>query len=466
MRPGVTVYITCHNYGRFVAQAIDSVYDQIFQDWELLIIDDGSTDDSAEVIAAKAAERPEVVRLIHNPKPIGLPRCANLAIEEARGKYLIRLDADDYFDESALLTMSTFLDQHSEIALVFPNYIYVDQHGSYLGVENRKKIGIESKVHDLPAHGACTMVRKRVLKSVGGYNSDHPAQDGHQVWLNILNRYEVANVSTPLFFYRQHASSLTTDKEKILNVRQKIKRQAASKFDGEVKPRVIGVVPARNVGTDPSNVCLAPVAGKPLIDYTMEAALSADGLDAVLVASDDRKVLEHCAEFPRVHTYERSLELSQSHTKLVQVMKDAVDYMERELELFPDILVTLNVHAPLKRGGDIDEAIDTLLLMSVDSVISVYEDRDLHFHHGQNGMTPLNKGALNRLYLEREALYVDNGAVKASWRDVLAGESLYGETQGHITMPYERSFLVQDKFTQWLVADLLERSNPATGEVK
>ena len=84
----------------------------------------------------------------------------------AKGEYIIRLDADDYLDESALLVMAKYLDANQDIALVYPNYYYVNEEGNFLGLERRKIIGKEVEVLDLPAHGACTMVRKRILKSI------------------------------------------------------------------------------------------------------------------------------------------------------------------------------------------------------------------------------------------------------------------------------------------------------------
>ncbi len=455
MRPKVTVYITCHNYGRFVGQAIDSVFGQMFDDWELFIINDGSTDDSAAVIDERAASHPDRVRVFHHATPLGVPACANLAIEMASAEYLVRLDADDYFDESALLTMTTFLDRNPDVALVFPNYVYVDEDGALLGLEYRKRVDAESEVLDLPAHGACTMARKRILKAVGGYSLEFPAQDGHQIWLKILHRYKVASVSTPLFFYRQHPASLSRNQDRLLDARRKIKRHQAAKDDGDVKLRVVGILPARNTKTDIPNVCLTKVAGRALIDYAIEAALNSAALDQVLVASDDPAVLDHCKKFSGVLTYQRPLDLSLSHTKLVEVTRAAVDHLENVLGIFPDILVTLNVHAPLVHGTDIDEAVDTLRLMNVDSVIGVYEDRDLHFTHGQQGMAPLNWGALNNLYLEREALYVDTGMMRVAWRDVLSGPSLLGRTFGHVIVPWERSFTVHNLFTLTLLDHLL-----------
>jgi len=129
MIPKVTVYIPCHNYGRFLKDAVASVFGQIFTDWELLIIDDGSTDNTLEVIAELQQIYPDTFRVFIHRNSLGLPFCANLALREARGEYVMRLDADDYLDESALLTLSTFLDKHPKIGLVYPNYIYVDESG-------------------------------------------------------------------------------------------------------------------------------------------------------------------------------------------------------------------------------------------------------------------------------------------------------------------------------------------------
>ena len=455
MRPKVSVYITCHNYGNYVVQAIQSVYDQIFSDWELLIIDDGSTDDSREKIESATVEKHDEVRLFFNDRPRGLPFCANLAISEAHGEYLIRLDADDWFDESALLTMSEFLEKNTDKALVYPNYTYVDANGFHLGVENRKKIGTEAKVLDLPAHGACTMVRKRVLKAIGGYSTQYNAQDGHEMWLNVIDRYEVANVTTPLFYYRQHANSLTKDNSKVLTARQKIKRGARKKENKGVGIKVVGVIPAKNTYKETPNICLEPIAGRPLIDYTLDAALGSELLDEVLVATDDDAVMDHCRSHESLIVYRRPMSLSQSHVKQLEVISDAVEYLEEDEKIFPDAIVLLNVHCPLKLPSDIDEAVDTLVLYGVDSVVSIYEDQELHFRHGHRGIEPLNESALNQVYLERESLFVDNGAIKAIWRDIVSGPNLFGRTYGHVAMPMERSIIYRDSYTKWLLEERL-----------
>ncbi len=460
MKIKVTVYITCHNYADYIKEAIESVYKQTFQDWELIIIDDGSIDNSKELIKKLVDEDNKKIRCIFNDKSMGLPYCANLAIDMAEGEYMIRLDADDYFDQSALLSMSAYLDIHQELALVFPNYIYIDREGKYLGVEQRKIIGDESMLLDLPAHGACTMVRKRILKIVGGYSTDYKAQDGYEMWLHISRMYKVGNISTPLFFYRQHSDSLSTNEGLLLDARKKIKRSMAKDYSGKVKPRIAAIIPAKNTYKNIKNVCLEKVAGKALIDYTLDEAADIEMFDKILVTSDDKKVLDYCKKKnSNIYTHLRSTELSFSRTKHLEIIKNAVEFLKNSKGFDPDILVMLNIHTPLRKAKDINEALDTLFIFNVDSVTSVYEDYDLHFVHGKYGIEPLNKGALNLLRLEREALYVDNGAIKVFWKDVLAGTNLYGNKYGHIVMQRNRSVVYDDELSKMSIEAFLSKED-------
>jgi len=461
MRPKITIYIPCHNYARFLREAADSVFVQIEQDWELLIINDGSEDESQEVIDDIAARNPERIRVFQNKAAKGLPFCANLALNEAHGEYLMRLDADDYLDESALLTLSGYLDNNPDVALVYPNYIYVDEDGAYLGIENRKKVGSETEMLDLPAHGACTMARRRVLKSVGGYSEDMKAQDGHEIWLKILNRHKVANVSTPLFFYRQHTASLSSNENRVLEARVKIKRAMVERLEGTVKPRIVGLIPAKNTYKEMPNIVLEKVNGKSLIDYTLEAAIQSATMDHILVTSDDPKVLEHCEEMPNVLTNLRHMELSQAQVKLSRVIADAVDHLEEDHNIYPDILVSLNVHCPLRQARDVRKAIDTMLLYDVDCVISVFENFEPLFRHGEHGMEPLNSGMMNQLRLEREALYAGNGAISVFWRDIVAQDNFLGRHYGHVVMPRERSHVLSDEHDRWMIEQILCRDQGA-----
>jgi glycosyltransferase involved in cell wall biosynthesis len=456
--PKVTVYIPSHNYGRYLRQAVESVRTQTMDHWEMILVDDGSADETGAIMAEYAARYPDKIVLVRNSEPLGLVRCANKVLDMARGRYVMRLDADDFLDENALLVLSHYLDVHDEIALVYANYFYVDENGNYLRTESRKKINDEVQLLDLPAHGACTLVRRRILKAVGGYTEGIDAQDGYDLWLKIMRRYPVGNVTTPLFSYRQHGESLTRDTERILENRQRIKRSLAKKNEGVVQPRLAAIVPAKNTYPNNPDIVLRPIGGKPLIDHTIEAARGAGVFSAIVVTTDDPRVAEYCRRFPDVTAAVRPDVLSRQDVWLSQVVHDAVLRLEREMNIHPDIVATLSLHTPLRTSAHILMAVDALVLYDSDSVVSVVEDWNLHFRHGRHGLEAINPGMLHRLRLEREALFLDNGALKVSWRDVIGENDMLGRKISHIVMSEHDSIVASSEDNVLLIDRRLARN--------
>ena len=426
-------------------------------DWELILVDDGSEDDTASISKGYADAEPDKIRLVRHETAQGLQKSANEVLQLARGKYIIRLDADDYLDDNALLVLANYLDQNSNIALVYPNYIYIDEYGNYLGVENRKQIGTEANLLDLPAHGACTLVRTRVLKTLGGYDEKYDRQDGYELWLKVVNSYPVGNISTPLFFYRQHGESLTQDEAKLLDARARIKRdQVQQKRNGPVSPRTLGVVLAKNTYQHLPNIVLTHVADKPLINYTLDGALNV-GLDSVIVTTDDPTVSAHCqTHFPSVRSIVRPKELTADKVRESTLVNHAVLSMEEE-GIFPDTIVVLGVHTPLRKAKHIQKALDTLYLYNVDSVVSVYEDRDLHYVHAKHGLEKLNPAMHRRVRVEREGLFVENGAVRVLWRDILTNTEMLGTQVGHFVMPRRVSYQIKQPSDVWLIEQVIRQ---------
>ena len=173
--PLVTVYITNHNYGKYIENAIKSVINQTMQDFELIIIDDGSTDNSREIIE-KYTDLENVTSIYQKNK--GLNVTNNIALRFSHGKYIIRLDADDYFDEHALQVLSGILEKNEDVGLVFPDYTLINEFDEVMDVIRRHDFN-EVKMLDQPAHGACTMIRAKCLKELGGYDEEFRCQDGY-----------------------------------------------------------------------------------------------------------------------------------------------------------------------------------------------------------------------------------------------------------------------------------------------
>ena len=140
--PKITVYIPTYNYARFLDAAIQSVLKQTMDDWELIVINDGSTDNTAEILEPYRAY-PKIRILEHENK--GLNFTNNIALRAAEGEYLMRLDADDFLDESILLVLSNILDTKPGVGLVYPDYYHVDEDGEIIEIVRRQKIGEESR---------------------------------------------------------------------------------------------------------------------------------------------------------------------------------------------------------------------------------------------------------------------------------------------------------------------------------
>jgi glycosyltransferase involved in cell wall biosynthesis len=399
--PLVTVYITNYNYGRFVRQAIDSVLQQTFSDFELIIIDDGSTDSSREILL-EYEEHPKV-RIIFQTNR-GLNVSNNIALKASNGYYIIRLDADDYFDENALLVMVSHMEKDKSLGLIFPDYYYVDVNGRLLGQERRHDFREGVSLLDQPAHGACTLVRKSCLISVGGYSEQYRCQDGYDLWLRFIERHKVANVRLPLFYYRKHGSSLTNNNSLIIETRARIKESHADQTE---KPKigVHAIIPVRGRKVFSDCIALETLGNRRVIDWTIDAALGSKNIDTVVVTSPDQEVLSHTARkyLDAVIVEKRPVEMARENTPITSTI--SYIFKKRTVTL-PDAIMILTPDAPFRSDVYIDKSINTMRIFDVDSVIGIIPETDLLFKHNGNGLELLgNNHQTNSLRFEREYIY-------------------------------------------------------------
>lgn len=446
----VSVYIPVHNYGKFLAQAIESVLAQKFNDWELIIIDDGSTDDSWEIIN-RYGSHPKI-RTMHQDKK-GLNVTNNIALRLSQGKYIMRLDADDYLDENALLVLANILDTHSQVGMVYPDYYIVDEEGGIIEIVRRKKIGQDAELLDLPALGACTMIRKECLLEVGGYSEEFHCQDGYELWLKFIQSFKPYNLNVPLFYYRQHPSSLTKDREGILRTRRSIKRSFVKQIKKNKIPRVLAIIPVLKKSLSAHDSALHPLAGKPLLWYTISEALKTTMIERIAVSSDDPEVLEYCNGFPNIIPIQRPAELAHASADMGAVVLHALEVLKKENASHPDAVMILYSNTPLRRSSHIEKCIDTMVIFDVDSVIAVAEEVDHFYNHRCNGLCVVNKRA--GISLERDALYRDSGAIYLSRTAAISPKRILGERIGHIIMLPEESIRIRNNFDFWLSERIL-----------
>ena len=449
MDPLVSIYITNYNYGEYLQEAVESVLAQSFQDFELIIIDDGSTDGSGAIIS-NYKDVSKIICICQENR--GLVHSSNVALKLSRGKYIMRLDADDFLVPQALEILVSELERDSKTALVFPDYYLTDREGSVLGQIHRHNFQKEVNLLDQPAHGACTLIRKSILRSVGGYDQSFSIQDGYDLWLNIMDKYPVKNVNLPLFYYSQHDKSITNNEKELQKVRAKIKAKHVQKR--KLDPiDVIAIIPIRGHSIDSRSNPLKEIGGKYLIDWTIESALNSQLVTKVIITTPDEKVIGHVRKsYPEVMVHKRDVQLAWINTAIEDTALEVLGFYKSS-DKEPDALLMLYIEAPFRSTMYIDKAINTFQLYDVDVVDGVRSDNDIFYIHRGNGLELWHKD--NRLRLEREELYRRTGGIHLIWTSIfMKTKDMLGGRIGHIFLDQQAGFSIKSEL-DWDIAELI-----------
>jgi glycosyltransferase involved in cell wall biosynthesis len=201
----VSVVIPAYNYGRYLAEAIDSVLAQTHRPLEIIVVDDGSTDETAEVIASYG----ERIRAIRQANA-GVSAARNTGIDAARGEYLAFLDADDtWYPRKLELQMARF-EAEPSLGLVHAGLEVVDGEGRMLAVMTRGHQGsishnlLRLQQDVLVGPGSSIVVPRRVAQEVGGFDERLAPSEDWDFCYRIAVRYHVGFVPEPLVRYRLH----------------------------------------------------------------------------------------------------------------------------------------------------------------------------------------------------------------------------------------------------------------------
>tara|TARA_B100000989_G_C19532248_1_gene470766 strand:- start:2391 stop:5516 length:3126 start_codon:yes stop_codon:yes gene_type:complete len=403
IKPLVTVYIVNFNYSQYLRQSIESVLAQSFQNIQIIIIDDGSTDDSHEIL--DYYESVYNLKVVRNSNQ-GLTASNNTALRLARGKYITRLDADDFFHEDAIQQLVNLLEKDSSLVAVFPDYAIVDQEGNVLHYESRNDFKKDVDLFDSPAHGACTLIKAEILKKVGGYNESYLCQDGWDAWLKLLQQGSVANISLPLFFYRQHGENLTKDKQRLFQTRSVIladHNRAISKSQFTS----LAIIPIRDSNEKP--YCLREFGGTNLLLLALEQARKANRVSSIVVSTDNLAVMNSVSQLdPKVIIHNR-LEAANSLEKEIDSVVASVIASKEVQSISFDCITILNYEYPFRDIYVIDQSVDILQAFNADSSMTVKPLNINLYQNSGKGLQPDRKNT--NLRNERESRYAEWGGV-------------------------------------------------------
>jgi glycosyltransferase involved in cell wall biosynthesis len=212
--PRVTVLMSVHNGGPWLRAAVESVLVQTWRDFEFFILDDASTDDSAAQIEAFRDSR---IRLIRLPENIGLTRCLNRGLREARGEFIARQDADDLSAPSRLEKQLGFLEAHSGVPLVGAQARLIDERGHSRGARDLPCEPVALRwlsLLDNPIIHTAAMFRTSVIRDeLGGYDESFPCCQDYDLWARVLVRHPAANLTERLVSVREHGGSISATRQ-------------------------------------------------------------------------------------------------------------------------------------------------------------------------------------------------------------------------------------------------------------
>lgn len=207
----VTVLTSVYNGEKYLRKAIDSIFNQTFRDFEFLIINDGSTDRTAEILESYNDPR---IKIINNEKNMGLTKSLNKGLKMAKGEYIARMDADDISMPDRLKKQVDFLDAHQDYAVVgtFVKILNKDSEVICLlerPIEDTEIRGFLKRDNCI-AHGS-VMIRKTCLIDVGLYDELMERSQDYELWLRLSEKYRLANIPNYLYMWRRHKENIEAE---------------------------------------------------------------------------------------------------------------------------------------------------------------------------------------------------------------------------------------------------------------
>ncbi len=214
--PKVSVIMPVFNAADYLSEAIKSILEQTYTDWELIIINDGSTDDSEAIIRSYTDER---IRYFENEHNMGLIATLNKGIGLCGGEFIARMDADDISMPERFRIQMKFLEKHKDYAICGGNALIINEKGEVTG----KIVNFESNEYlrinllfSVPFIHPSMMIKANILKD-NLFDKDYKHAEDYELWCRIAGLYKIANVPDFVLKYRWHTTNVSVVNSKTQN---------------------------------------------------------------------------------------------------------------------------------------------------------------------------------------------------------------------------------------------------------
>lgn len=219
--PKITVVMAVYNGAKYIRESIQCVLEQTFTDFELLILNDGSTDNSMEVVAEFKDPR---IRILHNEKNSGILFTRNRGLQEAFGKYVAVLDCDDLCSPNRLELQFQYLEANSDVAVCGTWGIMIDENNTVFGHQimpeiHKDRVAIQMLFTNQFIHSS-VVYHKDIALKVGGYTAVNGCED-YGLFSRISIEHKMANLPEFLTKYREHSQGISKTKVDSIRVGEK-----------------------------------------------------------------------------------------------------------------------------------------------------------------------------------------------------------------------------------------------------
>lgn len=232
MNKCISIVLPSYNGEKYLAQSIESILDQTYPYWELIIVNDCSTDNTPK-IAEEYAQKDKRIRVTHNKQNAKLPKSLNIGFSQAKGEYYTWTSDDNYYKPAALETLINFLEKHQDIDLVAMDMDVISEQGDLLHIfshafeykRNTPSLLLNSNI------GAAFMYKKSIADRVGEYDTELFCAEDFDYWCRIALTGKIAYTDDNIYVYRNNRQSLTaTQKEQVNEKKRYIKKHYSEAF--------------------------------------------------------------------------------------------------------------------------------------------------------------------------------------------------------------------------------------------
>jgi len=214
-----SIIITNYNRQDFIDRAIRSCLDQLLfssYDLEILVVDDGSTDNSIEVLSRYDSN----IKLFKHKKNLGVAAASNTGVKNATGDFILRLDADDFLNKLNIFSLANILEENPQYSFVYTDHFRVDEKGF-----KTSRVSLDC-LEQLYEHGAGVMFRKKVFDDIGLYDESLKNCEDYDFLIRVTRKLKGFYLPLALYRYYIHGENISLNSE-----REKYKKIVRDKYE-------------------------------------------------------------------------------------------------------------------------------------------------------------------------------------------------------------------------------------------